>query len=449
MDNDNNNYNETQEAKEPIVINSIYDQINRNKIVSNDNGNGKKTKNNRNGHGGFFAIVICCCIVLSSVFGVGGGMIMYGYLDRTAPAADIKTPDNGAVNQSNETKAPSVIKQVVESQENTGIISNDAIVNAVARIKEAVVEISTETTVTGGGWFGGREYVTGGAGSGVIITEDGYILTCAHVVEGADKIKVTVTSGSSYTEYPAEVIGIDTQTDIAVIKIAPDSILTAAVMGNSSKLVVGEPAIAIGNPLGTLGGTVSNGIISALDREIKIDGSTFNLLQTNAAINPGNSGGGLFNINGELIGIVNAKSSGNIIEGLGFAIPIDTAKNIAEEIMTKGYISGRPRLGINVLEVNRNTDPSDYMGELANYVDDYGVYFLGYAGTQSGDLEFGDRIIAIDETSVSTMQDIKAMLTEYNVGDTLTLTVVRKDINSKNMRNRMVKVEITLVEYAG
>jgi serine protease Do len=174
---------------------------------------------------------------------------------------------------------------------------------------DSVVEITTET-VTTDSWM--QQYVTNGAGSGVIVTQDGYIVTNNHVIDGASKISVRLKNGTTYT---ASLIGSDSKTDVALLKIGATG-LKPVVLGNSESLKVGDTAIAIGNPLGQLGGTVTEGIISALDRELVIKGKKMSLLQTDAAINPGNSGGGLFNNKGELIGIVVAKSSGSDVEAL-------------------------------------------------------------------------------------------------------------------------------------
>lgn len=208
----------------------------------------------------------------------------------------------------------------------TTVVTESSIVDVVETAWDSVVEISTETV------YSSRRgsYTAAGAGSGVIISDDGYIVTNNHVIEGVSSIFVTTTDG---TEYEAELIMTDEENDVALLKIEATD-LTYALFGDSDQLQVGELAVAIGNPLGSLGGTVTEGIISATDREITIDGVTMTLLQTSAAINQGNSGGGLFNANGELIGIVNAKSSGLAIEGLGFAIPINAVKEIISEIVS-------------------------------------------------------------------------------------------------------------------
>ncbi len=223
------------------------------------------------------------------------------------------------------------------SNENMTVVKNDGGINiypqtgatdgtgpytipqVVDLVGDTVVEIKTSSVVTDRFY---HQYVTSGAGSGVIIAKEGFIITNYHVIEGAVNITVRLTDG---TECSATLCGVDAKKDIALLKINISDQLPFASMGSSKDLVVGQDVIAIGNPLGSLGGTVTNGIISALDREVVVDGNQMTLMQTNAAINPGNSGGGLFDMYGNLIGIVNAKQSETGIEGLGFAIPIDVA----------------------------------------------------------------------------------------------------------------------------
>ena len=214
----------------------------------------------------------------------------------------------------------------IKINESTGEADALTTPQVVAKVADTVVEIRTKHT-TGNIFFG--TYETTGAGSGVIISENGYIITNNHVVDGANEIAVRLNNGNTYR---AQLIGTNASVDIAVIKIN-ESGLNYARMGSSANLEVGQSVIAIGNPMGTLGGTVTNGIISAKDREVIIDQYRMTLLQTNAAINPGNSGGGLFDMAGQLIGIVNAKKIDEQIEGLGFAVPIDIAWAAAEKII--------------------------------------------------------------------------------------------------------------------
>ena len=257
-----------------------------------------------------------------------------------------------------------------------------------------------------------------GTGSGIISSEDGYIITNNHVVSGASQVTVRTSDG---TEYPATVVGADSKTDIAVLKIEATG-LTPAVVGDSDSLQVGEFTLAVGNPLGELGGTVTDGIISALDREVTVENQTMNLLQTNAAVSPGNSGGGLFNERGELIGIVNAKSSGQNAEGLGFAIPVNTAIQVAEELINNGYVTGRPAMGVTVLSINDAQTAFQYG------VNQAGVYVQsvneGGAADKAG-LQPGDRFVSIDGTAVNSTSDITGIIGEHAVGDTIEVQVVR------------------------
>ncbi len=399
------------------------------------------------------ALLVVGCIVLSTAFGVCGALITSRIIDNTQTMVNpnVSDNDNGLIGDKEPAKDsaaakpntnPSVIIRN-ENVDNTARFSDNPVVNAAAIARDSVVEITTETVQTST-FYG--QYVTQGAGSGVIITEDGYIITCAHVIDGATNVIVRLADGS---ETPATVIGSDSQTDIAVIRIEGTAGLKAALLGDSDTLMVGETAVAIGNPLGELGGSVSAGIISALDREIKIDGDVYNLLQTTAAINPGNSGGGLFNANGELIGIVNAKQAGDAIEGLGFSIPINSALDIAEQLINNGYISGRVRLGVSVVDVTSNTNSYKLYSEfpqLMNYITAYGVYFIEYSDGQSGDLKFGDRIVAIDGTTVENQSAIRTILRDYEVGDTVTVTVARLSVNGRQTQSKMVDVSLTLIE---
>lgn len=314
----------------------------------------------------------------------------------------------------------------------TNGLSADALsISQIASIvSPSVVEVTTETISTNP-FF--PQYVQDGAGSGVIISENGYIITNAHVISGASQIKVRT---SDKTEYEAELIGSDSKSDIAVLKIEATG-LTPAVVGNSDNLVVGEFTLAVGNPMGTLGGTVTNGIISALNRDITVQGQTMNLLQTNAAVSPGNSGGGLFNEKGELIGIVNAKSAEEGAEGLGFAIPVNTAMEVAQSLIDNGYVTGRPALGIQVLAV------SDWQMMVQYGVSQPGVYIIdvteGSCADKAG-LKAGDLFVSIDGNSVTGTVDVTSALDSHAVGDTLEIQVARE--------GKVVQVSVVLEEQS-
>lgn len=306
---------------------------------------------------------------------------------------------------------PAVIYQSV-SRTNTTTDATEALSlpDIAESTRDSVVEITTETVANSSRML---QFVVEGAGSGVVITTDGYIVTNNHVIDEATKISVRLTSGETYE---ANLIGRDAQTDLAVIKInAPG--LIPAVFGDSSELKVGDLAVVIGNPLGELGGTVTDGIISALDREITIDGETMTLLQTNAAINPGNSGGGMFNDKAELVGIVNAKTSGSGIEGLGFVIPINTAKPVISSLIEDGYVSGRPGLGATLVDI------SDAATAMRYRVSQLGVYVLQAEGDV--DLQPGDLILAIDNQEVSSSTEIKTILSQHAIGDEVMVQVKR------------------------
>ena len=283
-------------------------------------------------------------------------------------------------------------------------------------VSPSVVAITTEQMSGSQTWFGGY-YVQSGAGSGVIISEDGYILTCAHVVSGATSVKVQLDNGDTYD---ATIVGSDSTSDIAVIKIEATG-LTPAVIGNSDALAVGEVVVAVGNPLGTLSNSVTDGIISALNREVTVEDNNMTLLQTDASISPGNSGGGLFNANGELIGVVNAKSSYSEAEGIGFAIPINSAMEIAQQLIQNGSVA-RPALGVKIYDVS-DAATAQQLGVSATGV--YVVEVTAGGGAEAAGVQAGDRIIAVDDTAVSSSSSIKSYLADKNVGDTVNLQVER------------------------
>ena len=294
----------------------------------------------------------------------------------------------------------------------------------------SVVEVTTEIA-TMNPFFG--QYVESGAGSGVIISEDGYIITNNHVVEGASNVTVTTQDRQSYT---ATVVGADEQSDIAVLKIDATG-LTPATIGDSDQLAVGEFVLAVGNPLGTLGGTVTDGIISALNREVTIENQTMTLLQMDAAVSPGNSGGGLFNAKGELIGIVNAKSGGDDVEGIGFAIPINDAMEVAQSLMTNGYVAGRPAMGVSVIEIGDLSTAMQYG------VSQLGVYIAevteGGAADQAG-LQPGDLLVSIDGTAVTSTSEVTSLLQDHEVGDQIEVQVQRD--------RQLLSVTVTLQDAA-
>ena len=365
----------------------------------------KAKRSGKAGHGWLVAL----CIILSLVSGFGGS---WTYSKLFA-------------------KEPVVITSVKEPTASTPASAEISdLTGVIATAKESVVEITTETVKTGN-FF--SQSISQGAGSGVIIDSDGYIATCYHVIQGASSITVTLPDGSSYT---GSVYGYDADNDLAVVKIDAHE-LPVAVFADSSKLKVGETVFAIGNPLGSLGGTVTDGIVSALDREVEVEGQKMTLLQTSAAVNHGNSGGGLFNARGELIGIVNAKSAGEDVEGLGFAIPSNIVIDSVTKILDGGGVvsPSSPIMGVTVQQVYDENTARQYN------LSRYGVYILsvepGYGAERAG-LKAWDCIVSVDDIAITQVEDLTSLLKKYSAGDTISVQVIRG--------NRLMTFEVELMQ---
>ena len=258
-----------------------------------------------------------------------------------------------------------------------------------------------------------------GSGSGVIMSKDGYIITNNHVVDGAQSVSVQLSDGTSLD---AEIIGTDEQTDLAVIKVTPTSDLTAAEFGDSDELEPGEYAYAIGSPGGVqFANTITGGRISAINRDLTVNDRVMTLIQTDASINNGNSGGALINKYGQVVGITSAKLSGNAfgsatVEGMGFAIPINTAKDIVDELIQNGYVSGRPSIGIT----GQNVESAD--GKVSG-VQVYSIDSRAKAADEG--LQVGDVITAVDGTPTPDMDKVNELKQDKKAGDKLTLSVYR------------------------
>lgn len=363
----------------------------------------KKKKKKKMSKNGKIALLVCISIILSGAFGFAGAAVYNGAFGGSSGSGNSISRTDGYTLE-DATGSSLTVSEIVD------------------KAADSVVEIVTESVATDS-WM--MQYITEGAGSGVIIDSDGYIMTNNHVISGARKITVTLRNGD---EYEATIVGTDSDNDVAVIKINPDGKeLTAATYGNSDQLVVGELAVAIGNPLGQLGGTVSSGIVSALNRDITVDGQEMNLLQTDASINPGNSGGGLFNQYGQLIGLVVAKSSGSNVEGLGFAIPVNTAAEAAQQIIKTGgdvnsqTASGDAKIGVNIATVSSRELAQQYG------LDDTGVYITGLTSlnAQEAGFQIGDRIAKADGKKISDYDDLSAVLKKHSPGDTISVVVER------------------------
>ncbi len=362
----------------------------------------KKKKKGFHISGGKLALFIAGIVALSALCGFGGSAVSANLLDGITGDDNTPSATNG-YSPEQATGSSLTVSQIAE------------------KASPSVVEIRTEGLTTDS-WM--QQYVTEGAGSGVIIDADhGYIITNNHVVSDARKVTVKLKNGN---EYDADVIGVDSVNDVAVIQIQSKEKLTAAVYDDSDKLVVGELAVAIGNPLGELGGTVTAGIISARDRKINIEGNNMSLLQTDAAINPGNSGGGLFNQYGKLIGLVVAKSSGSDVEGLGFAIPINTASEVADKIIDKGgnissKNTGDAKIGVTILSVEDEETAMQYG------VEQLGVYItqLSHQNAVDAGFQIGDRIVKADGKTIKVSNDLMEVLQEHAPGDKIKVSVDR------------------------
>ncbi len=305
-----------------------------------------------------------------------------------------------------------------EPQKITTYISTDSqIYNSTAEVVSAVadtvVEIQTESVTAQ--W--GMQYIVSGAGSGVIVSQSEtayYIITNNHVIEGASEITVITRKGENYS---AKLVATDDSADIAVITVSSEQNLSVAIWGDSEQLDIGDDLIAIGNPLGSLGGTVTKGILSATGRTITVGNYAMTLLQTDTAINPGNSGGGLFNMRGELIGVVNAKTTDEEIEGICFAIPGNTARSVYNDLVTYGYIKGRSTLSLELAEgsissgINTQSQTIVYITSAANSVADT---FKQY-----------DRIYKINGIKISSILEYNIALSQIGVGDVVEVEVYR------------------------
>lgn len=363
---------------------------------------------------GFIAAMLAVTIVASAGLGFGGGYLANNLNKASGSSINVTKAESSGTNATNTSSG----------------YDSAAASSVVKKAADSVVEIKTESIVTG---EFARQYIATGAGSGVIISEDGYIITNNHVIEDAKSITVTLRDG--ITSYDAKLIGTDSDNDIALLKVDASG-LSAATIGDSSTLGVGDYVVAIGNPLGELGGTVTDGIISALAREVQIEDENMTLLQTNAQINPGNSGGGLFNANGELIGIVNAKESATEVEGIGFAIPINNAIKVVDDLKTYGYVKGKVYTGMDFVDIN-STETAFYYG-----VNKTGCYVLSVSSGSNAEkagFKSGDYVNSVDGTAVSTSAEIDTVLNKKSVGDTVTFNITRNGKTSD--------FKLTLAEY--
>lgn len=373
----------------------------------------------------FFSGILGTTLVISIAFGVPG------IKDSILNVSTEKTEETSTI---------------PASTSNTGTVQtvslsnySDTAIYSANKVLPSIVGITVEYTVTSN-FMQGMSQLAQAQGSGIIISKDGYILTNNHIINSSDSssyyevskaTKVYVYLYNDSTPYEAKIIGTDEQTDLAVIKIEKDN-LTAAELGDSSSVKIGEFAMAIGNPLG-MQSSVTSGIISAVNRTVTGDnGTTYTLIQTDAAINSGNSGGALVNSEGKVIGINTLKLSGTGIEGMGFAIPINDTIDIYKQLIDHGKVL-RPYIGIEGIDI------TDAMAE--KYKLPVGIYIKGIQSSSPAslvDLKSGDVIVSVDGTSIKTMDELNKIKESKNIGDTLELEI--------NRNGQTFKVNIKLAE---
>ena len=354
-------------------------------------------------HGGVGRVValILSCAVISAACGFGGAIL----------AQNGSRTGKTTVQQSNRTAATVNVKKV----DGQTLMSPAEVY---ASTVNSVVSINCSAVSTN---IFGQQTESASSGSGFIYTADGYIVTNQHVVANASSINVTLYNGDTY---PATLVGSDSDYDVAVLKIDAKD-LPAVTLGSSTDVNVGDTVMAIGNPLGELTFSMSQGIVSCVNRAINVEGTPFNMIQVDASINPGNSGGPLMNLYGEVVGIVSAKYStysSTTVEGLGFAIPIDDVKSIITDIMENGAVTGKAYMAVTVGTMNSQM-AAQYSIDIDQGVFVYSVV-KGGAGDKAG-LRLGDVITKMGDTTLTSRQDLSAALKSYRSGDTATLTVFR------------------------
>lgn len=343
------------------------------------------------------ALVLCCALI-GGLCGFGGaslarrgGKATIQESGRTASAVSVKSVDGQTLMTPAEVYASTV---------------------------NSVVSINCSAVSTN---IFGQRVQSASSGSGFVITQDGYIVTNQHVVSGASSVNVTLYNGDTY---PATVVGGDSDYDVAVLKIEATG-LQAVTLGKSADVNVGDTVMAIGNPLGELTFSMSQGIVSCCDRAINVDGTPFNMIQVDASINPGNSGGPLMNLYGEVVGIVSAKYSSfsnTTVEGIGFAIPISDVQTIITDIMENGQVTDKAYMAIKAGSMTEQM-AAQYNIDVSKGVFVYAVE-KGGAGEKAG-LQLGDVITKLNDTEITSMSDLSMAKKGFKAGDTVTLTVWR------------------------
>lgn len=390
--------------------------------------NGKAKKEKKKGiTGGKIAAIAVCCSLLGGIVGGAGGLYLADYLKGSNPNLSISDNSGSAHTMILEGKRDNPVLSI--NSIDTSSIMTQAEVYA-ANVN-SVVGITTSITTN----YWGYTTTSAASGSGFILSDTGYIITNFHVIEKSSSITVSLYDG---TELDAELVGYDESNDIAVLKVEANDKLVPAVLGSSKMLNVGDEVVAIGNPLGELTFSLTSGYVSALDREITLSSNvTMDLIQTDCAINSGNSGGPLFNLYGEVVGITNAKYSGSgssteaSIDNIGFAIPIDSVRDIIKSIIEKGYIS-KPFIGVTVTDVSEETQSYGLpAGAAVKEVTENGP--AAKAGLQPNDI-----ITSVDGKAIASSSDLVDIIGESQPDDVLKLDVYRQ--------GRTINLEVTIGE---
>ena len=373
-------------------------------------------------------LTIILCLVCALVGGILGGIIS-GNVIKNSIRKELGTAvtSESTVNQTTtekQTETTTKTETTTQNNDNKDNISSGTITSSDDKpsleITFAANEIYKYNVDSVVGIEVKSAYSTG-YGTGFIVSEEGYIVTNYHVVENASSVKVTLYDESQYT---AKVIGYEESNDLAVIKIEPEGQIESLIYGKSSDLSVGDDVYVIGNPLGDLTFTLTKGVVSALNRLIDTgSGYNINMFQTDAAINSGNSGGPVFDKHGFVVGIASAKYASSSIEGLCFCVPIDDVRSMIDEIINKGYVSGKPLIGVSV-----------YDREITNYgfiqsqrrINGAKIMEIGQntAASKAG-LQAGDIIVKIGDQDISSVSELKTALSDYRCGDIAALKVYR------------------------
>lgn len=339
-----------------------------------------------------------------------GGIFSVGYYMGNHKYSSVAK--NSVVQSMNESKNSSAsgAKKTVESGQELSTVDISK------KVGPSVVGITSQ--IQSGMSIFGTATTSEGSGSGIIISDDGYVVTNNHVIDGATKVTITLNTGSVYD---AKVIGKDDKTDLAVIKFEPKESIAVAELGDSTKLEVGEKAVAIGNPLGMeFFGSTTQGIISAVNRTITVENRTMNVIQTDAAINAGNSGGALVNSYGQVIGINAVKISSSSVEGMGFAIPISEATPVISDLMQYGYVKGRPVIGIS------SRDVTEYMSARQGWPQGVQVMAVQQgSGADVAGLEQGDIIIKADGKEIKSVDGLNKIKDNHKPGEFISMEVYK------------------------